>query len=205
MASFFQNDVIVIVSYKLSKYGYVLIWKKRNVNITIVHTYKFVTPGTHMWTICAYMWTGLQTCVAPFANNSHTIQLEPKFVSFLRKHKGNWVPWEALGVLCSPQVNRSGANCLHVVCMRVPVFTLQSFVCGSARLCIHSLTCLGSSFCEFESQCLFFQPQKIWSLCKFWIWITIFHIVHFEVMKIRSRAGQPDTPALILIPRTSSV
>ncbi len=31
-------------------------------------------------TECAYVWTGLWTCAAPFTNGSHTIRHEPKFV-----------------------------------------------------------------------------------------------------------------------------
>ncbi len=44
-------------------------------------------------TKCAYVWTGLQTCAAPSANGSHTVRHEPKFVSFLREHKENWMRW----------------------------------------------------------------------------------------------------------------
>ncbi len=40
-------------------------------------------PNVHMW------WAGLQTCAAPFANVSHSIRHEPKFVSFLREHNGS--------------------------------------------------------------------------------------------------------------------
>ncbi len=42
-------------------------------------------------TKCAYVWTGLRTCAVPSINGSHTVHCEPKFVSFLRKHKENWM------------------------------------------------------------------------------------------------------------------
>ncbi len=59
---------------------------------------------------------GTQTCTAPYANGSHTVHCETKFVVFLRKHKENWMHWvsfpcagcpfHAPVVLCSPQVRK---------------------------------------------------------------------------------------------------
>ncbi len=42
-------------------------------------------------TKCAYVWTGLRTCVAPSSNGSHTICHKPKFVDFLCEHIENWM------------------------------------------------------------------------------------------------------------------
>ncbi len=36
------------------------------------------------------MWIRLRACAAPSVNGSRTIRHKPKFVSFLRKHKGNF-------------------------------------------------------------------------------------------------------------------
>ncbi len=61
---------------------------------------------------CAYVCR-LWTCSAPFANGSHTIHRVPKFVSFLREHKENWMHrcfFHAPGILCSSQVRRKLIN-----------------------------------------------------------------------------------------------
>ncbi len=75
------------------------------------------TKCEYMWmglrTKCAYMWMGLQTCAAPFAKGSHTVHHEPKFFSFLRKHKENWMRLHAPGVLCSPQIHGKLINCMQ--------------------------------------------------------------------------------------------
>ncbi len=57
-----------------------------------------------------HVCVGLRTCAAPFTNSLHTIRREPKFVSFLREHKENWMTIHAPGVLCSPQVHRKLIN-----------------------------------------------------------------------------------------------
>ncbi len=86
-----------------------------------VQVWTNLKPGTHMWTKCTYVWMGLRTCAAASANRLHTICQEPKFIWVLRKHKGNWVSQEALGVLCSPQVRRKliyhtpSANCFGTI------------------------------------------------------------------------------------------
>ncbi len=38
-----------------------------------------------------HVWIGLRICAMPSVNSLHTIRHEPKFVSFLGKHIGNWV------------------------------------------------------------------------------------------------------------------
>ncbi len=60
----------------------------------------------YLRTKCVYVWTVLQTCVATalLVNGSHTIHHKPKFISFLRIHKENWLHWKAPGILCSSQV-----------------------------------------------------------------------------------------------------
>ncbi len=61
-------------------------------------------------TKCAYVWMGMRTCTAPFANGSHTICCELKLVGFLCKHKENWMRLHALAVLYSPQVREKFIN-----------------------------------------------------------------------------------------------
>ncbi len=73
---------------------------------------KLLTNGSR--TKCTYVWTGLRTCAMPSVNGSHTVRHEPKFVSFLRKHKENWmrrVSFPCTSFLCSPQVRGKLINC----------------------------------------------------------------------------------------------
>ncbi len=81
---------------------------------------------------CGYVWMGMRTCAAPFANNSHTIRREPKFVGFLRKHKENWMRLHALSVLCSFQVRGKLINRAWLTCRT----QMAQRISGS---CIHSL------------------------------------------------------------------
>ncbi len=46
-------------------------------------------PPNGSWTKCAYVWMGFRTCAALFANSSHTVCCEPKFVGFLCERKEN--------------------------------------------------------------------------------------------------------------------
>ncbi len=78
------------------------------------------TLANGLWTKCTYVWMGLRTYAVPSAKGSHTIPCKLKFVGFLHEHKENWMrrvsfpcagcPYQALSVLCSPQVRRKLIN-----------------------------------------------------------------------------------------------
>ncbi len=70
-------------------------------------------------TKCAYVWMGLRTCATPSANGSHTIHHEPKFVSFLNKHKENWmrrVSFPCTRCLLPPEVRGKLINHVPLIC-----------------------------------------------------------------------------------------
>ncbi len=92
-------------------------------------------------TKCVYVWMGLRTCVAPSANGSHTICREPKFVSFLREHKGNWVRWVSC-VRIKLIYHAPSANCSRIIwftCVLVFITAMtKNCFCVSIHTYIHT-------------------------------------------------------------------